>query len=596
MYNFISSDSHIHGEPILPAEAMKINGKYIEDEIDGYRTLYTKGRESLSAEILSFDGQRRHGQTYRGRRYPEREITVGFQLICSGPSDFRAKWNALAGILGQEEAQLIFADEADKYFTGTVTEISEPDPGRLNIVSEFKIVCSDPFKYKIEPTIVTASVDNNTTVVVDYQGTAPTRPQMIAEMYESPTDGNMSGDTAFIAFINESGGILEFGDKEYLENLKDLVMNANGTVTEYSTERLLNDYADQMANYGAMSSGAPWTNAGTVASGYLQELPVIADPNTQPDNWTGDWDLLQGGEDEVEYLYPDSYGSGSGLHGPCIIKSLPVDSGGGTASKYFLFGATLKFHTKKRISEAVLESGFMKIILLDEDDNELAGLALWKYTGSTRGRAAIELEGHGDIKTYTDIDYYYDKDMGEYRRNGVTYHMDYFNSPRIEFGIRKTGGTFTFYLWIETLYENRYICRNFPFRDDSLTNKRAKKVAIAFAKNGSQDPITNIGVQNIRFWKYDVANTYSDNTQWANVRTGIFKNNDILIVDCNDASARVARDYLHEGQSMDRYGKIGNDWEDFVLEPGRISQYHLACSDWTTKKPTLKVKYREAYL
>ena len=34
---------------IIPfgSEAMQINGVYIEDKIEGYRTLYVKGRESL---------------------------------------------------------------------------------------------------------------------------------------------------------------------------------------------------------------------------------------------------------------------------------------------------------------------------------------------------------------------------------------------------------------------------------------------------------------------------------------------------------------------------------------------------------------------
>ena len=35
----------------LPGEALFINGQAIENLIEGYRTLYVKGRESMSGEI-----------------------------------------------------------------------------------------------------------------------------------------------------------------------------------------------------------------------------------------------------------------------------------------------------------------------------------------------------------------------------------------------------------------------------------------------------------------------------------------------------------------------------------------------------------------
>ena len=38
-------------EIALPSEAMNFNGKFLENEILGYRTLYVSGRESLAPEL-----------------------------------------------------------------------------------------------------------------------------------------------------------------------------------------------------------------------------------------------------------------------------------------------------------------------------------------------------------------------------------------------------------------------------------------------------------------------------------------------------------------------------------------------------------------
>lgn len=50
-YKFIDVDDAI--ESFLPAEAMSYNGVYLENEIEGYRTLNVSGRELMSASIKS---------------------------------------------------------------------------------------------------------------------------------------------------------------------------------------------------------------------------------------------------------------------------------------------------------------------------------------------------------------------------------------------------------------------------------------------------------------------------------------------------------------------------------------------------------------
>ena len=68
----------------LPAEALSINGTYIENEVAGYTTLSVSGRELLESEIGELEIGHMTGSQYRYKRRPPREITVTYQLLsCS---------------------------------------------------------------------------------------------------------------------------------------------------------------------------------------------------------------------------------------------------------------------------------------------------------------------------------------------------------------------------------------------------------------------------------------------------------------------------------------------------------------------------------
>ena len=50
MYSFRDVNQYIDTEP-LPSEAVSIDGLVLDNEINGFRTLYVSGRESLAAEF-----------------------------------------------------------------------------------------------------------------------------------------------------------------------------------------------------------------------------------------------------------------------------------------------------------------------------------------------------------------------------------------------------------------------------------------------------------------------------------------------------------------------------------------------------------------
>lgn len=197
MYKFTDTNSKSAGED-TPAEAISINGNPLDTLIDGYRTLYVRGREGLSTEITSQVVGNRAGAIYQQRRYSDRTLTVGYQVITSSNQEYRNVFNTLAGYLNVENAKIVFNDEPDKYFIGTPQAMSDVDPGKNGVVSEFEIYCADPFKY----TIVSQALSfSDGTVTVSYSGTIPSHPR-----FEMTFPGNCSQ----VAIVDTSGHVLQF--------------------------------------------------------------------------------------------------------------------------------------------------------------------------------------------------------------------------------------------------------------------------------------------------------------------------------------------------------------------------------------------------
>lgn len=209
MYNFVDTTTGPAGGKALPAEAMKYNGVYLEDEIPGYQTLYVSGRELMESEVQEKEITGIDGSVYYGKTYPPRTITIGYQLIAKDNAAFRSAFNKMNQILSAEQVQIIFADETDKYFIGTKVGNETPDPGINAIVSEFEIYCPDPRKYattlkeftasRNEEGILEATIDNDGSMpaCIDYE--------IINRQ-----------DNGYIGIVAESG-VMEFGKREEVD-------------------------------------------------------------------------------------------------------------------------------------------------------------------------------------------------------------------------------------------------------------------------------------------------------------------------------------------------------------------------------------------
>jgi len=198
---FIDTIEHGSNEESLPAEALSINGVYIEDVIDGYRTLTVSGRENHS---MDYDEKRIGNHLYMQNYYQDsRIIEVEYQLLADSPEELMKKYNVLNGLLNFKEAQLIFADESDKYYIGSKAESEAPPKGRLNVTSTFTIYCPDPHKYSVVTEQFTAAKNSNGVLelTIDNEGSA-----------DVPINYTVvhNHDNGFLGFVSDRG-VLQTG-------------------------------------------------------------------------------------------------------------------------------------------------------------------------------------------------------------------------------------------------------------------------------------------------------------------------------------------------------------------------------------------------
>lgn len=204
MYAFVNTvNSGIVGTN-LPTEAMSYNGVYLENEIDGYRTLSVTGRELMESEVTDQEIDGMDGSYYRYKTTPARTITVKYQLRARGSREFRDAFNKMNKLLSGEQVKVIFNDESDKYFIGTKTSNTQVDGGSNNVIGEIEIYCSDPRKYSTTEKEFTAT-DGVLNIV--NEGTVP-----VSIDY----DITATSETGYIGLVSEEG-IMQYGKIEELD-------------------------------------------------------------------------------------------------------------------------------------------------------------------------------------------------------------------------------------------------------------------------------------------------------------------------------------------------------------------------------------------
>lgn len=132
-----------------PAEAMKIDGQYIEDLIPGYQTLQVGGRELLKQDAKSNPIGISDGEMLEYVRNPSREITVGYQLIAADEKSFRTAFYKLSGILHGDTHQVSFNDDLSVYWNTVLTDVDDVPKGRNAITSSFTLFVPDGIAHSV---------------------------------------------------------------------------------------------------------------------------------------------------------------------------------------------------------------------------------------------------------------------------------------------------------------------------------------------------------------------------------------------------------------------------------------------------------------
>lgn len=546
MYNFIDVNEASENT-VLPSEALKINGEYIENQIEGYRTLNVSGREALSPDVYSYETGIRDGTKLRYKRYPERIIIIKYQIKTESNEAFREAYNQLGRILNVEDAKLIFNDEQDKFYTGTPCIIGGVEPGKNSVVGEFEILCTDPFKYSIKEYEAVPEVDDRKIIRVDYNGTYRAFPVLETDFYsekevaddgETPGTLTGNGDCGYVAFFNENGKIIQLGDPDEVDGNEEYDMS----------QTLVNQTFFSDTAWGTTAKSLWIVNAGDSLPVDISQAGIL-NMKSIPD--------VAGESASQYYIGATSYGTGSAWHGPSIKRVIPADAAGDMGASNFTFSFKIRLSIGENVTDTEQIGGFHAHLLAD-DGTDVAGIRIVKTTAGKTAKLMIFVNNENVHQA--DID--------------ITYDNTYFGKTGVKDSlIRKFGNRITF-----SLGGYRY-----AFTDDAVSELKAAKIMFLFEQYAAKKPLSYNGLVKTKFIK-NMCNTFNDTPNK-------FSANDIVEADCETG------EILLNGISSPELGALGNDWEEFYLTPGE-NQIGFAYSDWIEDEnaPSWKVRYREVFL
>lgn len=341
MYNFIDV-TEVSEESILPSEALKINGEYIENLISGYRTLNVQGREALSPDVESYTTGVRDGSKIKNKRYPERIIVVTYEIAAASNEEFREAYNKLGGILNVKEAQLIFNDEQDKFYIGTPCIIGSVDPGTNSVVGKFEILCTDPFKYSVVEYEAETNLDESS-ILIDYNGTYKAFPTLEADFFsetevgENDTAGTLTGngDCGFVAFFNENKKIIQLGDPDEVDR--------EGSYAKSQT--LINQTFLSSTSWGTTAKSLWAVNSGNLQSNTVQvgsvQMATDYEAAASTTSTTGTILTAKSTAGEVTFNYKVT-AKASGRTENTVKVDFAITASLAYASNYFGYGYGLK--------------------------------------------------------------------------------------------------------------------------------------------------------------------------------------------------------------------------------------------------------------
>ena len=533
----------------LPIEAVKINDQYIEDVLEGYTTVITSGREALPVELDTYTVGRADGETFKGSRYPARTIKVEFVLHGSSMEDMRAKLTHLNNLLSLEEADFVFNDEADKYYTGRPVLDASGQDYKNAFRGSWSIYCAYPFKRSVAVTTL-SSTDasgvsvgtNSATFTFNYTGTHPARPTLRATFAAAKQNGDYSedGDCGFVAFLDDQENIIQLGNPDVVDT---------DQYNQHKNTKLINS---------EFSATTGWTTSNISAA-------QITD--TYWNNGAG----------QTQYYAKPS--------GTASLSRAPSSG----AINY-------EFDIVHRMAvSAAGETGKLEV-LAKNGNNIVVGFKINKTGNGTNGTVSYILNNKTVGTDSIDLSYY-NKHFGYCNRTAVytteTYYVKKKKKKKKEKKTRQvqTGWTYTQSNlnsgWskdgaVVTFSIGELADRTFKCSD--IESTASTNVVFSFSGNINTNAIHSCAM---------IAKAGVPFSEIPNVFTA----GDIVEADCNNANVTLYRAGSLDGHLEPQYGALGNDWEDFEIKPGQ-NVIRAVWSDWvnTSYKPLIQIIFNEVYL
>ena len=208
-----------------PESCMSFNGTVLEDLIPGYRTMFVKGRDPLDSNISEQTNVVIDGSRFVSKKHQTRDLEVNYSLISKTPTAHLRAFNLLKGFLHKkgstEAAKIIFSDEPDVYFVGTVSKITADHVvDNCSSSGVITVHCSDPYKYSVTEYEVdpdpTELASGNVVFLPDYHGTARSYPTLEAQM---------TGENGYIGYTNQNEKIIQIGNPGDVESTTTKMSN-----------------------------------------------------------------------------------------------------------------------------------------------------------------------------------------------------------------------------------------------------------------------------------------------------------------------------------------------------------------------------------
>ena len=548
MYNFHDTTELLKPLDELPSEALCFNGSFIEKMVPGYRTLYTSGREGNEREVSQTESSDRDGARFRSVRRKPREIHVGFQMNTKNARDYAYKFNALKKLLKEEEAELIFNDEPDKFFRGTLTDIEMEDIGDLCVTGDLVFLCSDPYKYAVDEHSITAQATaGRATIELDYRGTVDAYP-----ILRTAT----RAETESLLFSDDAGNMIAIGTPDasnagLARGTRNLIANANSFMNTGIYPEQVSRYTDESLRMTPVRVNDGTQEVITINGTRYFTMQRIAPVES---------DIEDEEETEEEEVIDPTVNTSS-VTGITLYKAITQ-----TTMRNYVVTAQPLFYTDDLREVGYFHFGLVSEIT-EQSDTQSQEIE----------EAEIILEKTGIGSAYaTAVMCVYGAEVKKVRvRVGIDNPISGLNG--IGIGIARFGDIYTF-----TLGEETYEIDASAYTS-IMQGTNPKYVCVSLARVKGQQQMSGLGIS--------LAQSISTGRTSADELASVMRASETIVVDCSTGEIRS------NGRPKPALGSIDNNWMEFSLKPGfnRIECSAVTSDDMGAKPTSYTMTYREVW-